>query len=184
MDTIAPKITDAGLAAVFNASNTGLAANIAHIAFGDGDTGSGPAGYTPSGNETALRNERARAAVGGGRRVAPHEIEVQALLDDGPSFWIREVGFLLEDGTLLALWSDAQTPMAYKTAGVPLALAYYLALQGVPPESVNLTISGPSVNLTVDGPIIALATSIIALQRRAVATEVARLTSEIQAMWA
>ena len=183
MDTLAPKITDAGLAAVFNASNTGLAANISHIAFGDGNTGSGPAGYTPSGTETALRNERARAAVGGGRRVAPHEIEVQALLDDGPSFWIREVGFLLEDGTLLALWSDEDTPMAYKTAGVPLAVAYYLAMQGVPSDAVGITVSGPSVNITMADNVASTATEIIRLQRRAVATEVARLTPEIQTMW-
>ena len=49
---------------------------------------------------------------------------------------------------------------------------------------MSVTVSGPTVNLTVDGPIIALATSVIALQRRAVATEVARLTPEIEAMWA
>ncbi len=180
MTPLIPKITDAGLRALINAQNDGLEARISHIVLGDANG----AGYAPAGNETALRRERVRVPIGGGERIAPHELRVEALADTGPSFWVREVGFELDDGTLFALWSDPDTPLTYKTAGVPLALAYYLALQGVPPESVNLTISGPSVNLTVDGPIIALATSIIALQRRAVATEVARLTPEIRAMWA
>ena len=180
MTPLIPKITDAGLRAIINAQADGLEARISHIALGDGNG----AGYAPTGNETALRNERVRVPIGGGERIAPHELRVEAIVDDGPSFWVREVGFVLEDGTLFALWSDEQTPLAYKTAGVPLAIAYYLALQGVPPDSVSVTLSGPTVNLTVDGPIIALATSIIALQRRAVATEVARLTPQIEAMWA
>ena len=180
MTPLIPKITDAGLRALINAQNDGLEARINHIALGDANG----TGYVPTGSETALKRERVRVPIGGGERIAPHELRVEAIVDDGPSFWVREVGFVLENGTLFALWSDEQTPLAYKTAGVPLALAYYLALQGVPPDSVSVTVSGPAVNLTVDGPIIALATSIIALQRRAVATEVARLTPEIEAMWA
>ena len=180
MTPLIPKITDAGLHALINAQNDGLEARISHIALGDG----AGAGYVPTGSETELRRERVRVPVGGGERIAPHELRVEALVDEGPSFWVREAGFMLDDGTLFALWSDPDTPLAYKTAGVPLALAYYLALQGVPPDSVNLSISGPTVNLTVDGPIIALATSIVALQRRAVATEVARLTPQIESMWA
>ena len=178
MTPLVPKITDAGLRAIINAQADGLEARISHVALGDAK------GYVPSGSETALRRERVRVPIGGGERIAPHELRVEAIVDDGPSFWMREVGFLLDDGTLFALWSDPDTPLAYKTAGVPLAIAYYLALQGVPPDSVNITVSGPTVNLTVDGPIIALATSVIALQRRAVATEVARLTPQIEAMWA
>jgi len=178
MTPLVPKITDAGLRAIINAQADGLEARISHVALGDAK------GYVPSGSETALRRERVRVPIGGGERIAPHELRVEAIVDDGPSFWVREVGFVLEDGTLFAVWSDPDTPLAYKTAGVPLALAYYLALQGVPPDSVNITISGPTVNLTVDGPIIALAASVIALQRRVVATEVARLTPEIEAMWA
>ena len=180
MTPLIPKITDAGLRALINAQNDGLQARISHIALGDANGD----GYAPAGNETALRNERVRVAIGGGERIAPHELRVEALVDTGPTFWVREAGFVLEDGTLFALWSDPDTPLAYKMADVPLAVAYYLALQGVPPESVDITVSGPTVNLTVDGPIIALATSVVALQRRAVATEVSRLTPEIETMWA
>ncbi len=180
MRPLVPKITDAGLRGLITAQNDGLEARLSHIALGDANG----AGYAPAGNETALRNERVRVPIGGGARIAPHELRVEALVDSGPSFWVREVGFVLEDGTLFALWSDPDTPLAYKTAGVPLAIAYYLALQGVPPDSVSVTVSGPTVNLTVDAPIIASATSIIALQRRLVETEVERLTPLIQAMWA
>ena len=180
MTPLVPKITDEGLRAIINAQADGLEARISHVALGDAKG----TGYVPTGSETTLKRERVRVPIGGGERIAPHELRVEALVDDGPSFWVREVGFVLEDGTLFALWSDEQTPLAYKTAGVPLAIAYYLALQGVPPDSVNVTVSGPTVNLTVDGPIITMATSIIALQRRVLQTEVARLLPQINTMWA
>lgn len=115
---IRPKITAAGLAAAFNAQNTGLAANITHVAFGDGDGSS----YTPTGAETELANELGRAPVGGGEKDGPSQVLLQGALGDGAEFWIREVGFILEDGTLFALWSEIQengddTLMAFKKEG-------------------------------------------------------------------
>jgi len=176
MDALRPVITDAGIRAVFNAANDGLEARITHIALGD-------AAYAPSASASALRSERVRVPVGGGRRVAPHEIEVQALVDDGPSFWVREVGFFLADGTLLAVWSSETTPLAYKTAGIPLALAYYLLLEALPADSVTIEVSGPSINLTMLPLAVSTATEIIRLQRRAVQTEVDRLTPAIERAW-
>ncbi len=176
MDALRPIITNAGISAVLAASNDGLAAKITHIALGDG-------AYEPTGAETALRSERVRVPIGGGRRIAPHEIEVQALVDTGPSFWVREIGIVLEDGTLLAVWSSQSTPLAYKTDGIPLALAYYLALEALPADSVEIEVSGPSVNLTMLPLAVSTATEIIRLQRRAVETEVARLTPVITSAW-
>lgn len=183
MKALIPKITDAGLAAVFNASNDGLEAKISHIAFGDGDTGTGAAGYAPTGHETALKHERVRIPVGGGKRLAPHEIEVQALLDTGPEHWITEVGFVLEDGTLLAVWSDPDVMLAYKADGVPIVVALNLVLQGVPPDSVNVTISGPSVNITMLENVVSTAANFMRTWRRMMASEVRDLTPVIERMW-
>jgi len=143
MDALQPKLTSIGMRAIFNATNTGLNAAITHIAFGDGND----AGYLPSGNETELVNEIVRVPVGGGLLVTDSQIQVQALLDDSASFWMHEVGFILEDGTLLAVWSDPDTPLAYKSDGVPLAVAYDLAFEGLPPNSVTIVTSGPQVNI-------------------------------------
>ena len=179
MQTLAAVLTTAGLAALLNASNTGLGAAITHMAFGDGHG----AGYTPQAGQLGLANEVVRIGVGGGARIGNAEIEVQALLDTGPSFWIREVGFVLDDGTMLAVWSDPITPLAYKTQGVPLAVSYSLALEGAPADAVTVNVTGPSVNLTITAPIAQISAEIIRLQRRAVATENARLIPQIQSTW-
>ena len=146
-----PKITNAGLAAIFNADNNGFEALISHVAFGDG----GGTSYQPNGAETALRGERARVAIGGGEREAPTQILVQGVLDEGPEFWMREVAFILNDGTPLAIWSELDDNgddllMAFKKDGVPFIFAYGLALSGVPGNSVNVQISGPAVNVVFD----------------------------------
>ena len=183
MKALIPKITDAGLAAVFNASNDGLEAKISHMAFGDGDTGSGVTGYAPTGHETALRHERARVPIGGGKRLSPHEVEVQALLDTGPELWVTEVGFYLEDGTLFAVWSDPDVKLGFKADGMPLVVALNLALQGVPPDSVNVTISGPSVNITMLENVVSIAANFMRTWRRMMASEVRDLTPVIERMW-
>lgn len=139
------------MAAIFNAGNNGLEGYISHVGFGDGAGGS----YQPTGNETALRREKSRVAIGGGERVGPTQILIQGVLDHGPEFWVREVGFFLADGTLFAVWSevDAQGDdilMLYKKIGVEFIFAYGLALSGVPANSVNVQISGPAVNVVFD----------------------------------
>ena len=179
MNVLIPKLTNAGLQALLSATNDGLDAAVSHTAFGDGDGD----GYAPTGLATVLKNERARAEIGGGERVGDFEIEVQALLDTGLSFWIREVGFMLEDGTMLAVWSDPATPLAYKTDGVPLAVAYNLALEGIPPGSVTIVTNGPSVNLTIISPFAILSAEIIRAHRLGIAAESTRATPIIQNMW-
>ncbi len=143
---ISPTITDVGLNAILSATRQGLEGDITHIALGDG----GGSGYDPNPDADALRNERFRVAVGGGERTGPATITLQALLDDSPAFWVREVGFILGDGTLFALWSDEAKPLLYKTADGVVVVAFTLALSGVPENSVNVTIAGPDVNILHD----------------------------------
>ncbi len=86
----------------------------------------------------------------GGERTGPATITLQALLEDSPAFWVREVGFILSDGTLFAIWSDEAKPLLYKTADGTVVIALTLALSGVPENSVNVTVSGPDVNILFD----------------------------------
>lgn len=125
-----PVITTRGLAAVFNAQNTGLSAEITHIALGDH-------GRTPSKNEVGLVNERMRIAIADGVRIDDHQIHLTGIADGSSEFWVREIGFILADGNMLAVWSDID-PLAYKSAEVPLLLAFDLVLAALPANSVNI----------------------------------------------
>ncbi len=143
---ITPTITDAGLNAILSASRRGLEGEITHIALGDG----GGAGYEPDPGDDGLHNERFRVAVGGGERSGPATITLQAHVADSPAFWVREVGFVLSDGTFFAIWADKAKPLLYKTADSDIIVAFTLALSGVPDNSVNVVVTGPDVNILHD----------------------------------
>ncbi|WP_294948238.1 phage tail protein [Sulfurivirga sp.] len=142
MSAIQPVITDAGLAAVFAAQNDGLAATISHMAIGD-------AAYTPTAARTTLGHERLRVPVHSARRADSDRIHLEALFEGTEAFWIREVGFFLEDGTLLAVWSDPSQALGYKSADVAFLLALDLTLAAMPPDSVTVNATGPDVNLYI-----------------------------------
>ena len=173
--TLQPVITASGLAALVANDKQGLEASITHVALGDGNG----SGYNPQRGNTQLRNERARVAVGGGQAVSPTEFVVSALLDAGPNFWIREVGFIVDDSVFLAIWSDPASPLQYYKSGQQLILDYYLAVDGIPPGSVTINITNPTINILVAGPIAQLSAEIIRLQRRAIESENARLIPNI-----
>ena len=142
MSAIHPVITDAGLAAVFAAQNDGLAATISHMAIGD-------AAYTPIASRTTLGHERMRVPVHSARRADSNQIHLESVFDGSDAFWIREVGFFLEDGTLLAIWSDPTQALGYKSVDVAFLLALDLTLAALPPDSVTVQSSGPDVNLYI-----------------------------------
>ncbi len=58
---IQPKITADGLAALWNATNTGVALNLTHISIGD-------SAYAVSGSEKGLKSQKMRQAIGSSSR--------------------------------------------------------------------------------------------------------------------
>jgi hypothetical protein len=150
-----PVITKAGLSAIWRQDNTGLAAQITHVVVGT-------AGYTPVNTQTALRAQVAKIPISDGEKLSETLLHVTALADGPLAIWVREIGFLLSDGTLLAVWSSAGDPLAYKPAGSDLLLAYDLSLTALPPGSVTITSTGAGLNLTLSEELAALATASIA----------------------
>lgn len=134
-----PVITTAGLAAVLSAGNDGFAAKITHIALGSH-------GRTPSKNERGLVSEKMRIPIADGQRVNDHQIHVTGLADGEKEFWVHEIGFILDSGAMLAVWSDTN-PLAYKSASVPLLLAFDLVLSALPAQSV--TVEGTGLDLSL-----------------------------------
>lgn len=159
-----PVITKAGLRAIWRPDNTGLAAEITHVVVGT-------AGYTPSNTQTALRSQVAKIPISDGERLSDTLLHVTAIADGPQAYWVREIGFLLADGTLLAVWSHATDVLAYKPADADLLLAYDLSLTALPPGSVTITSTGAGLNLTLSEELAALATAQIAAQLRDVKSQ-------------
>ncbi|WP_038225747.1 phage tail-collar fiber domain-containing protein [Vibrio sp. ER1A] len=141
--SLVPVITTSGLAAVFNATNDGVAGKITHIALGDH-------GRNPSKSELGLVNERMRISIADGQRIDDHQIHVTALASGGDGFWVKEIAFILEDGTALAIWSDTD-PLAYHSTKVPLLLAFDLVLAALPAQSVTVVGTGANLSLAAWG---------------------------------
>jgi hypothetical protein len=150
-----PVITQAGLAAIFRATNDGLSAQITHIVLGS-------TGYTPVQTQTALRSKKGTYPISDGQKLSSTQLHLTAVADDAAEYWVREVGFLLADGTLLAVWSDPTQALAYKSPNAELLLAYDLSLAALPANSVTITSTGAGLNLTLSEQLAALAAASLA----------------------
>lgn len=156
-----PVITQAGLAAIFRATNDGLSAQITHVVLGS-------SGYTPVQTQTALRSKKGTYPISDGQKLSNTQIHLTAMADDAAEYWVREVGFLLSDGTLLAVWSDPTQALAYKSPNAQLLLAYDLSLAALPADSVTINSTGAGLNLTLSEQLAALASAQIAGMLRGV----------------
>ncbi|MBJ2241951.1 phage tail-collar fiber domain-containing protein [Pseudomonas sp. MF6768] len=154
-----PIITKAGLSAVFRADSTGVAAQITHVVLGS-------QGYTPNNEQKTLRAQVAKYPIAGGERLGDHQIHLTAVADGDRAYWVREVGFLLSDGTLLAVWSHPTEALAYKPVATELLLAYDLLLAALPANSVTITSLPGGLNLTMAAPLATLAAAQLAADLR------------------
>ncbi len=154
-----PLITKAGLAAIWRADNTGVAAEITHVVLGT-------AGYTPRTDQKSLQAQVAKYPIAGGERLSSTQIHLTAVADDDRAYWVREIGFLLSDGTLLAVWSHPTEALTYKPADADFVLAYDVSLAALPADSVTINSIPGGLNLTLAAPLAALATAQISEQLR------------------
>jgi class 3 adenylate cyclase len=132
MTTLQAIFTDAGMAAVIAADAAGLQGTITELAFGD-------TGHTPDASATALQNEVARVAISSFAEVEG-ALHLTGVLAGETEFTVREFGVFLDDGTMLAIWSDPVTPLSAKVNGTDLLLSFVLALAGLPSDSVTVNV--------------------------------------------
>lgn len=154
MSELQPVITKAGLSAVWRKDKTGLAAEITHVVIGT-------EGYTPANTQTALRKQVAVYPISDGETLSSTLLHVTAVADGPQAIWVREIGYLLSDGTLFAVWSHPTDVLAYKPAENKLLLAYDLSLTALPPGSVTITSTGAGLNLTLSEELAAMASASI-----------------------
>ncbi|MGE4526832.1 MAG: phage tail protein [Rhodospirillaceae bacterium] len=133
--TLTITLTDAGLAAVAAAHGQGLAAKITHVAVGD-------AGYAPDASATTLVNELVRVELTAGGAVAPRQVLLQGTIPPGETeFFIREMGYFLEDGTLLGVWSDPEAPLGWAGGVTPWFFKLSFAWSSLPADAITVIIA-------------------------------------------
>jgi hypothetical protein len=134
-------ITQAGMKASLQAQQNGMKISIASVGVGD-------SAYTPSDNLTHLYNEQERVPIlSSDINTDEHSITVHAILQSNKQYWIREVGFYLDDGTLFAVWSDPNYIIGYKTDISQFLIGFKMKLTTVPISSIQIINQGVDLNL-------------------------------------
>lgn len=157
--SLSPIITAAGWQAITRASDADLKIAIQEIALGS-------QGSPVTGDETALKNEQARVAIAETTTLTPQQVQLTALVTGLQEYWIYEIGIYLTDGTLFALWSDAQTPLAYKAKNVDMVLTLDLMLSALPSEQITFITTNAITTLSYAKEFAQIATICIDTMRR------------------
>ena len=124
-----PIITEIGLQRLMTAAQSGAAVTISHVALGD-------TGWSPTASATELQHECYRTAISGTRRINDTQQHFSFIVQGASEYWIREIGLILDDGTLFAIWSDTEHPLAWKAAHVDFLLGYDLVLTELPSDNI------------------------------------------------
>nr|DAH50779.1 MAG TPA: LONG TAIL FIBER PROTEIN [Caudoviricetes sp.] len=147
-------ITDAGLAEIVNAEQSGTAPVVlSHIAFGSGQ-------YIPDPKRTALEDEFKRFDAISGGAVGDNIIHLTTTDASLERYTVYEVGVFTESGTLFAVYSQS-TPIIQKAAGAQAMIAIDIVLTNINPESVTVgdtTFALPPATTLIQG-IVELATN-------------------------
>lgn len=124
-------ITDAGRAALINAQNNGTnAVKLTQIAISDSD-------YTATAADTSLPTEIKRLDTFAGELVAADTIHVTIRDESLDVYSMRAFGLLSDDGTLIAVYSQASA-IVEKTAGSVALLAVDIKLDSADAASIEI----------------------------------------------
>ena len=166
---LVPKLTQAGLRALFDADKNEVRIKISHIGFGEG-------AYKPTGLETSLKDEKIRVPVLSAKvykELGMIDFSTIVPKDNVPNFWIREIGFFSKDGTLIFVWSDPEIIIAQKTQFIELLQGLRVYLTEVDTNLIEVVEAKPDVKLlyfeeflSTSNAIINLSSSILRINKQ------------------
>lgn len=140
MSTPTVQYTKAGLAELISAKNQGIKGEIKWIAAGNRS-------YTPSVDQTRLSNEKQRELITDWEELSPTQLRMGAVFKGSLEYEVREVGFFLESGTLLAVYSVPSTLLTYKSANASWLQKFTLDISPLPTDSVSVVLGAENINL-------------------------------------
>ena len=124
-------ITDAGLAEVINAEQTGTAPVVLT------EVGLGTGQYTPDASRTALAAEFKRLTTVAGGAIGDNAIHLTAEDAGTDAYTVYEIGIYTASGTLFAVYSQP-VPILQKAAVAHALLALDIVLTNVDPDSLTV----------------------------------------------
>lgn len=161
MSNAVVQYTRKGLEEIVSAKNSGLKAQITHV-------GAGDRSYTPSAEQTQLSNERQRVAIIDTEDLSPTQIRLGAKFEGTLEYEVREVGFYLASGTLLAVYSVPGKLLNYKSPNNAWVQMFTLDISPLPTDSITLVRGEDNINLMLAGELAKMGAAQIAEMHRGV----------------
>lgn len=142
-----PVVTEEGHAARMAAKAGGFAVDITHIALGS--AGYDVPIYAPTGRSTAteLQSEKNRVEIQDARQVADNQKDLSFVVEPAEEYYIREIGFYLDDGTLYAIASHPTLALDWASPTTRNLFALEYVIEDGDAESINIVSNGPPLNL-------------------------------------
>ena len=139
-------LTEAGLEAALAAKRGGFAVDITHMVAGDAayEVETGASGRTA---QTELQNELQRVEISEAIERGNGQTSIAAVFDGPGDFYVREIGILLDDGTLYAVVSHPRQAMFWKSAISTGYVTVDLVLGAADPENVRVIAGGAPIQL-------------------------------------
>lgn len=153
------QFTDAGLAELISAKNAGIKGAITEIAVGDRS-------YQPLSSQKVLVNERQRVKIVDYEDLSATQIRMGAKFGGDLEYEVREIGFFLDTGTLLAVYSVPNTLLTYKSANSSWIQKFTLDISPLPTGSVTVVVGTENINLMMAEEFAVIATASMRLVRQ------------------
>jgi len=134
------QFTKAGLAELIDAKRLGIKGIITHVSAGD-------KGYIPSPDQQSLQHEIQRVEVASFEDLSTTQIRLGAKFTGDAEYEVREVGFWLESGTLLAVFSLPDQMLTYKSANSSWIQKFTLDISALPTDSITVEVGVDNLNL-------------------------------------
>ncbi|MBB5515763.1 phage-related tail fiber protein [Rubricella aquisinus] len=145
-DIFTPVVTEAGFNAALAAETGGFSVDVTHVAVGS-------SGYAVATNQVGratqlgLVAEEQRVAIQDARDIGNGQTDISFVIDGPGSYYIREIGFFLADGTLFAVASDPVTALMWKSDVSRAAIALELVFEAVNSSAIQIVAAGPDLTL-------------------------------------
>ena len=136
------------------ARDQGLSARLSHVSIGD-------VAHQPDPSLQALINERQRSEITQSVDIGGNQIQLAARFSGPEEFPIREIGFWLDTGTLLAIVSEPNRNLSFKTRDGTAIQPFTLDLSALPRDSVQVVVGTENLNILITGEMASIGTAFI-----------------------
>ncbi|NRD72692.1 hypothetical protein HQQ94_05400 [Shewanella sp. VB17] len=152
-------ITRQGLDECISAKSKGISLNLKWVSAGD-------TAYTPNPDQTRLKNEIQRVEFGEYKNMGRNQLQAVGKFSGPQEYPIRELGFWLDNGTLLGVISAPGTTLNYKPKDGHCIQPITLDLSTLPSDSVTVVVGTENLNILIDEEFTKMATAQVDMMHR------------------